>query len=166
MNEIIFYFFYNIAHQSVLLDQIIIFFAVYFIFFLIVLPLLFLLYAKKWREFLVVGVSGGLAWFLAKVLKIVIHTPRPFDSFPEVRSLFVETGYAFPSGHTMVAAAIAFALFFTHKKVGYVFIFFAVLVGLARIAGGVHFPIDILGGFVLGALVAVFVNWIISLKSN
>lgn len=102
--------------------------------------------------------SGGLAWGLAKILKILIHTPRPFEVFPQIQSLFTETGYAFPSGHTAVASAVAFALFFTHKKVGYIFIFFTLIIGLARIIAGVHFPVDILGGFILGVLVAILVK--------
>ena len=162
MNETIFFFFYNLAHQSVFFDNVIIFLAVYLIYVVVFLTLLFLLYCKKWKEFILLCASGGLAWILAKILKVLIHTPRPFDIFPQVQSLFTETGYAFPSGHTMVASAIAFALFFINKKTGYVFMFFALLIGLARIIAGVHFPIDILGGFALGIgvsyLVAFFVK--------
>src|SRR3989344_6974683 len=159
MNQSIFFFFYNLAHQSVFFDNIIIFFATYFIYILIISALLFsFFYRRRWRDFILVGVSGGVAWVLAKVLKILIHTPRPFEIFPQVQSLFLETGYAFPSGHTMVASAIAFAIFFTHKKAGYVFIFCALLIGLARITSGVHFPIDILGGFLLGFVVVSIIK--------
>ena len=161
MNETIFFFFYNLAHQSNFFDTVIIFFATYLIYFVIIFSLLFFLFHKKWQEFILVCVSGGIAWFLAKILKILIHTDRPFNIFPQVQSLFIETGYAFPSGHTMVASAIAFALFFTHKKIGYLFMSFAFIVGLSRIIAGVHFPVDILGGFVLGFLVAFSVNYFI-----
>ena len=71
-----------------------------------------------------------------------------------IRPLFPETGFAFPSGHATFFAALAISIFFLNKKVGYIFIFFALLIGLARIMAGVHFPIDILGGFILGSLVA------------
>jgi len=123
--------------------------------------LLSFFYYQSWRQLFLVCFSGGLAWGLAKILKILIHTLRPFEVFPQVQSLFIETGYAFPSGHTLVASAIAFALYFINKKVGYIFMFFALLIGVARIAGGVHFPIDILGGFTLGALVAYLVAYFI-----
>ena len=173
MNEIIFFFFYNLAHESNFFDMLVIFFAVYFIYIVISLAFLFLIFyhkifpsqdpvrelMSKWKEFILLGASGGLAWILAKILKILIHTPRPFDAFDHVQSLFMETGYAFPSGHTMVASAIAFTLFFTHKKAGYIFMFFALLIGLARIIAGVHFPIDIFGGFVLGAGVSYLVAY-------
>lgn len=166
MNETIFYFFYNLTYQSVFFDAVIIFFAEYFIYVVIVFPLFFLFLEKRWRECILVCLSGGFAWFIAKILKILIHTPRPFDAFTDVQPLLAETGYAFPSGHTMVASAIAFSLFFIHKKASYLFMFLALLIGLARVAVGVHFPIDILGGFVLGGLVAFLVNWFIRFKSN
>lgn len=173
MNNTIFFFFYNLAHQSVFFDKLIVFFAVYFIYVVIALAFLFLIFyhkilpsqnpfkefINKWREFILLCFSGGFAWFFTKfIAKFFFHTFRPFVIFPQVHSLFAETGYAFPSGHTTTAAAIAFAIFFTNKKAGYVFIFFALLIGMTRIAAGVHFPIDILGGFILGAMVAYFVK--------
>ena len=91
-------------------------------------------------------------------MKYLIHTPRPFDVFPKVVSLFPETSYAFPSGHATFFMAIAFAIFFNHKKVGYVFILFALLIGVARIVSGVHFPVDILGGYILGFAIAFFLK--------
>lgn len=160
MNESIFFFFYNLTHQSNLFDGFVTFFAVYFLYIIIALAFLFLY--GRWREFILLCVSGGFAFVVAKILKVLIHTPRPFDVFPQVQSLFTETGYAFPSGHTLVASAVAFALLFTNKKAGYLFIFFALLVGLARVTAGVHFPVDILGGFVLGYLVALCVRKLVS----
>ncbi|MEK7471029.1 MAG: phosphatase PAP2 family protein [Patescibacteria group bacterium] len=154
MNDTIFFFLYNLAYQSKIFDGIIIFFAVYFLYIVIVLALLFLFRVFNWKEFILICVSGGFAWIFAKILKILIHTPRPFDIFSQVHSLFLETGYAFPSGHTAVASAIAFALFFINKKIGYIFIFFTLIIGIVRIIAGVHFPIDILGGFILGGIVS------------
>ena len=40
--------------------------------------------------------------------------------------------------------------------------FFALLIGLARIMAGVHFPIDILGGFIIGSLIAFLVKYLYS----
>ncbi len=38
--------------------------------------------------------------------------------------------------------------------------FFALLIGIARVMAGVHFSIDILGGFILGALIALIVQYL------
>ena len=68
----------------------------------------------------------------------------------DVQSLIKETGFSFPSGHASFFMALACAIFISHKKAGYLFMFFALLIGIARIIAGVHFPVDILGGFILG----------------
>ena len=116
------------------------------------------IFIRKWKEITLVFFSGVLAWILAYILKIIIYTPRPFEVFSNIVPLFSESGYAFPSGHATFFMALAFALFFNHKKAGYVFILFALLIGIARIIAGVHFPVDILGGFILGFFIAFFVK--------
>lgn len=172
MNEIIFSFFYNLAHQSELFDKVVIFLAVYFPYIVIIAAGIFLLihhevllshspfkeFVKKWKEIVLVFFSSGLAWVIAKILKFLIQTDRPFIALPNIHPLFSETGFAFPSGHATFFMALAVSIFLSHKRAGYVFMFFALLIGLARVVGGVHFPIDILGGFVLGALVAYFLK--------
>ncbi|MCX6752748.1 MAG: phosphatase PAP2 family protein [Candidatus Nomurabacteria bacterium] len=181
MNNQIFFFLYNFAHQSNTLDKLIIFTAQNFPYLVIVLAMVFLIfhhdalpnknvlkelriYLNKWKEIGLVFFSGILAWCLASLLKILFHTPRPFDAFTNVHSLISESGFAFPSGHATFYSALAVSLFFCHKRVGYVFMFFAFLIGIARIMVGVHFPIDILGGFVLGSIIAVLMNRIIKIK--
>jgi len=174
MNTAIFFFLYDLAHKSNFLDHVIIFFALWFPYVVVILAGLFLLFhhevlaaespfrvfMEKKVEILHAFFSGVLAWILAYALKYLFHTPRPFDAFSQVHSLIPESGYAFPSGHATFFMALAFSIFFMHKRAGYWFIFFAILIGVARIMAGVHFPIDILGGFVLGygvsCLVAFF----------
>jgi undecaprenyl-diphosphatase len=172
MNDTIFFFLYGLTHQSKIFDDIVIFFAVYFPYLVIILAGIFLLFhhdvfkaekpfqvfLQKKKEILLVFFSGILAWLVDTVLKYLIHTPRPFDVFPQVHSLFAESWYSFPSGHATFFMALAVSIFLSHKKAGYLFMFFALLIGIARIIAGVHFPVDILGGFVIGALVAFFVK--------
>jgi len=174
MNNIIFYFFYNLAHQNAFLDWLVVFFAVIFPYAVVILAGLFLLFhheilqaenpfrvfLEKKKEILLVFLSGFSAYLVSVVLKILFHTLRPFLILPDVQALFSETGFAFPSSHVAFFSALAFSIFFLHKKVGYVFMFFALLIGLARIAVGVHFPIDILGGFVLGGIVSYLVAFL------
>lgn len=172
MNNNIFFFFYNLAHKSEFFDAIIIFFADIFPYIVIVLAFLFLIFhneiltssnplkalIQKWKDIFLTFFSGLAAWILAYALKFLFHTLRPFDLFPQVVSLLPESGFAFPSGHATFFMALACALFINHKKVGYIFMFFALLIGIARIMAGVHFPIDILGGFVLGSAIAYFLK--------
>lgn len=173
MNHAIFYFFYNLAHQSRVVDDIIVFFAVYFPYIVVFAAGIFLLmhhdifraenpfqvFLQKKKEILLCFFSGSLAWVIAIILKIFIHTNRPFIEFANVQSLFLESGFAFPSGHAAFFFALAFIIFFSHKRVGLIFIFFALIISFARVAGGVHFPVDILGGFILAILIAYLTNY-------
>jgi membrane-associated phospholipid phosphatase len=168
MNNQIFYFLYNLAHHSYWADQAIIFFAHTFPYLVIIVAGVFILmhheviaaeapakvFLEKKKEILRAFVTGGGAWVLAKLLKVIIHTPRPFNIFADVHPLIQESGFAFPSGHATFYMALAVSIFLSHKKAGYAFMAFALIIGVARVAAGVHFPVDIIGGFALGALVA------------
>lgn len=169
MNNAIFYFFYSFAHQSALLDKIITFFAVWFPYFVVVAAGVFVVmhhevfkenstwavFVEKKKEIFHSFIAGISAWCVAYGLKYLFHTPRPFNLLANVHSVFPESGFAFPSGHATFFMALAVSIFFFHKKAGYWFMVFALVIGIARIAGGVHFPIDILGGYIIGALVAI-----------
>ena len=173
MNETIFFFFYNLAHQSAIFDWLVVFLAETFPYIVLILAGLFLLFhheifkaenpfqilRQKYREMFPVFFSVIFAYLIAYVLKILLHAPRPFTTLNGIDSLFMQTDYAFPSGHAMVFMALAVAIFLSHKKAGYIFMFFAFFIGLARIIAGVHFPIDILGGFVLGIIIALLVRY-------
>ena len=167
MNTTIFYFFYNLAHQSDFLDQIIVFFAVYFPYVVGLSALAFLFfYRKSYKETAFVFGTGFFAFGISEIFKILFHAIRPFLTLQNVQSLFIENGYAFPSGHATFFSALALTIFFINKKASYWFIFFALLIGLARIVAGVHFPIDILGGFVLGTAIACLVNFLAFSRKN
>lgn len=115
-------------------------------------------FLQKKKEVLWVFFTSGTAWVVARLLKLFIHTGRPFTELANVQPLFTESGYAFPSGHATFFMALAVSIFLSHKKAGYVFMVFAIIIALARIAGGVHYPFDILGGFVLGGVIAYLVK--------
>lgn len=179
INNQIFFFFYNFAHQSLFLDKIIIFIAHTLPYLIIVLAGIFLFwhhevfpsanpikeFKKKWKEIVLVFFSGIFAWCVASLIKIIVATPRPFLVLPQVVPLLDKSDFSFPSGHATFYIALGFAIFLSHKKVGFWFIFFAVLMSLARIVAGVHFPIDILAGFLIGIVIAYLVRYFYEKRS-
>ena len=180
MNNNIFFFFNNLSHQSSFLDAVIIFLAVYLPYLVVLSAGIYLLihneisfnknsvlkFRQKWSEIFVAFLSGGVAWLVGAIIKNIIAEPRPFISLTKVVNLFPETGFAFPSQHAAFFTALAFSIYLQHKKAGYFFLFFAFFISIARIAGGVHYPIDILGGIVLGILVSYIVHHLRFAKSK
>lgn len=173
MNSNIFYFLNNLAHQSDIFDQIVIFIAGPFGYFVTLFAIIFLLFHHdvlpsknplklfllKWREIMIVFFAGCFAWIIAQILKVIIQAPRPFEILQNANPLFLHGSMdSFPSGHATFFGAIAIGIFLSHKKVGYIFIFFAILIGFARIISGIHFPVDILGGYVLGLLIVYIIS--------
>jgi undecaprenyl-diphosphatase len=107
------------------------------------------------------AICGSLVISLVSmgVLKAIFKSPRPFTVLDEIKGkrLSTATGYSFPSGHTTGAAALYSSLAFAIKK-RILSIFCAiiiVLVGLSRLYLGVHWPLDVEVGLILGILLSM-----------
>lgn len=96
--------------------------------------------------------------FGSDVLKPWIARPRPFLVLSDVRLLVTGAApFGMPSLHAANAAAMATVVWCSARFPGAFALAAAVLVGLSRIYVGVHWPGDVLVGFVLGAAVASLV---------
>lgn len=91
---------------------------------------------------------------ISEVLSAVLNTPRPFVM--EVGRTLIEhapTG-SFPSNHMSIFSGIAFAYYFSAQRdLGRILLWTAWLVAWSRIYVGVHFPIDMLGAFLIALVV-------------
>lgn len=171
MNESVFTYFYSFAHRNPWLDFVISFTAEWYG--LVILTALFI-YLFKHRDNLrkgvtdlvVVSVSAVFAWFIAHFFKDVFHTLRPFDVLSWVKPLVSESGFAFPSGHATFFMALASVLWYYHRYLAIFFGFSAVLIGLARIAVGIHWPFDILAGWFLGGVVGVLAYYVLNYRAR
>ena len=120
---------------------------------LIVLTLLSFLLKNKKLSFIITG-NLGLITIINQVLKFIVKRPRPSDLF-----LIVETGYSFPSGHSMVSLSFYGLLiyfiykYFKNKKLKIFLItllsLIIILIGVSRVYLGVHFVSDVISGFLL-----------------
>lgn len=89
-------------------------------------------------------------------LKYSIVRERPFINYPDIQKLSEAGNSSFPSGHTIEAFAIAFAvstLFPKRKYIVTVFLW-AFLIAYSRMALGVHYPFDVLAGILTGVVVS------------
>jgi len=103
--------------------------------------------------------ASFIAWSIAFLIKTFFPTLRPFEiNGGPVGVLITPTDSAFPSAHSALAFALAVTIFMHDNKIGWLFLFWAFLIGTARVLANVHFPIDILGGAFIGTITAVVVE--------
>ncbi len=111
---------------------------------------------REHRRMLTVAfVSAAIArGIIVTLIRFFYHHPRPI-LVTDVHALAVNTEWSFPSGNASFFFALATGVYLYNRKWGMVLYFCALVIGLARIFVGVHWPSDILAGAVLGILVGV-----------
>ncbi|MBU4241403.1 MAG: phosphatase PAP2 family protein [Actinomycetia bacterium] len=92
------------------------------------------------------------------LLNIHYFRPRPFSSRAINLLFYHNTDSAFPSNPATLAFALSFAVLFYRRKVGAVMLALSLYMGLCRIVVGVHYPLDIVGGLLLGLACALLAN--------
>lgn len=131
--------------------------------YLLVLPLLLWLYDKRFARYL--GSVFLLGYWANDTLKDSFRTARP--SPDDVRVVRPEPSFAFPSGHAqnplMFWGAVALQFRRTWLTIALAVVVFAI--GFSRLYLGVHWPLDIIGGWTIGALMlwgftATFDFWV------
>jgi undecaprenyl-diphosphatase len=121
----------------------------------------FLLLQKKQHAALLVAIATGGAYLFSSLLKEFYDRPRP-DLVPHGSYV---TSSSFPSGHSMLAAAVYLTLaallsrVYARRRVQLYLLSWATLltvaVGLSRVYLGVHWPTDVLSGWTAGAVWAL-----------
>lgn len=92
---------------------------------------------------------------LAPFIGLLWDRSRPFLALGFQPTFLVNPTSAFPSGHVTFLIALAAAVFIVNRRAGWWLGAGALLVGVARVAAGVHWPTDVLGGIAVGILGAV-----------
>ena len=108
------------------------------------------------RSLVRIFLPGIVVYILAWVLKAWLFVPRPILVLGIAPIIIVfDQNWAFPSAHATFFSAMATSIFFRSRRAGVLFYCAALVVAFARVAGGVHWPSDAVGGLALGAVGAV-----------
>ena len=130
--------------------------------FTVLAGVLIFMFCKKNRWFITIDLVG--VTLVNQVIKHIIRRPRP-----NVLRLVEESGYSFPSGHSMVSMAFyGIIIYLVYKNVSNKYLKWILIIllsllilsiGFSRIYVGVHYFTDVAGGFLLGlAYLIIYIN--------
>ncbi len=105
---------------------------------------------KEKRAFLLTLVSYPLALFLIKIIHVFFIEERPFVTLHLTPLYYYLPDPSFPSIHTATMTVMALSYLYFRSNWSFLFLLLMIWVGIARIYVGVHYPLDILGGFIVG----------------
>lgn len=121
---------------------------------IIILTIILFLIIKNKQQNILLGANLCIITLINQILKYLIMRPRP-----NIFRIVEESGYSFPSGHSMVSMAFygyLIYLVYQNMKNKYLKWFLIItlailiiLIGISRIYLGVHYTTDVLGGFLI-----------------
>lgn len=130
--------------------------------FWVVIGIVGLLFVVRWnpRLSLTVFRNSVLTYIVIQSLKLLINRPRPMILLQEVSSREIAVfGDGFPSGHTALATVLSLTLLpYLPKRLRWLPVAWVGLVAWSRVYLGVHAPLDILGGIVIGMIVVIIAD--------
>lgn len=128
----------------------------------LLLPTVWLGLSWRWGIRLFYGVF--FVSFLNYLLKMIFQEPRPFTQIPELALLKIG-GYSFPSGAAQMSIFLGALLIYVWKSpfAKIIGILYPLLIGFSRIYLGVHYPSDVLAGYVVG--ISLFTIFILTYKT-
>lgn len=163
LNTDLYLWIFHLGSQNVWLDRLMIFGANYLIFLVPLISMILFFRSKDARNrkaVLLYFLAFIVGFILLKLLGLFIYEPRPFMTLGTKPLISFSTDDSFPSDHTLVMSIITFSYFYYRTKIRWALLIMTVWVGLSRIYVGVHYPLDILGGLLLGAI-AVYLSVLI-----
>src|SRR3989338_1280619 len=123
---------------------------------------------KEFRMLIVAFLAVILSRFgFTEIIRYFYDRPRPFEVAEGLKTLLEHSsGGSFPSGHAAFFFALAMGVFFYRRIWGLVFFAAALSIGFGRVAAGLHWPSDILGGAVVGIFSAVLIKFFLRKYNN
>lgn len=111
------------------------------------------LFVKGDERFLKVVAVPAAGFIMLTVFRKAVNRSRPYEKFAINPIIKKDTkGHSMPSRHIYSITVIAMTFLYVMPALGVVFLIFALILAAVRVIGGVHYPSDVLAGFLLGVL--------------
>ena len=117
---------------------------------------------------ILIWINLGLSALLNQILKNIVQRPRPTEY-----RIIDESGYSFPSGHSMVSTAFyGFLIYLIYKKIKNKYLKWGLIttlslliisIGISRIYLGVHYTSDVLAGLLISISYLIIFTTIVEL---
>jgi undecaprenyl-diphosphatase len=110
---------------------------------------------RRWGTLWLTVLAVALADWSATGIKALVGRDRPPVEYARPKALVpVPHDASFPSGHASTSFAAATVLTFAFPRLAPALFVLAAAIAFSRVYVGVHYPLDVLGGAMLGVLVA------------
>lgn len=109
------------------------------------------------------GMAGIIAWLgVSKTIAAFASRARPSVALMGHKEImFNRPDHSFPSDHTSAIFAVAMVVRLSgHKKLGNALFVIGILIGISRLLAGVHYPLDVIGGVLVGCIVG-YIVWML-----
>lgn len=111
------------------------------------------------------GATWAIGWLINLLIGMSVREPRPYITNPQTKLLFkpLMSWKTFPSDHSMSAFLIFFMAYIFHLPGAWALLPMTLWVVWGRVYAGLHYPLDILGGFGVAAFVSALGYYVMNL---